>query len=412
MDESWKREQLAFAAKFEQRLNPGLPGSDKGGSYKRKGPPVRFPQPYSRNPNELFVHLTPQGLPKALPAPMNNNAVGHTGNQPNQPVKYTNVRLAQQIGPHAKDTMFEVATVEFYRGQVKLYPTEIDFFNQDHAFSDIFRVESKKRYNNQFYIREILQFLQRGHSLLDPACRCVHTIDNDRAGELGISMPRIKPGTSGPEDRTSLRDGNCQLSTARCERTSSDLAHEIAVGDLYEVRDKTGERLVDVLRKNSKIVMQETPTTDLWAFKATLNASCKQELLQLVRMREPLGLKEPAEKDTYNGVRADIDALLTDGDICMLTNQETKISILFPRRRDLQLAVDDDIKQLWKDCGPKGRESCETLERALKAEGLIPTKQEKPETKIIKKKGRVMRRRKANRPGANAQYMLPLGAGH
>ena len=41
----------------------------------------------------------------------------------------------------------------------------------------------------------------------------------------------------------------------------------------------------------------------LFAFKATFDAvSSKQELLQLVNI-SPLGLKEPAEKDTYNGVR-------------------------------------------------------------------------------------------------------------
>jgi hypothetical protein len=52
------------------------------------------------------------------------------------------------------------------------------------AFEDIFRVDGKKRYINQFYIREILEFLQRGHSLLEPGCRCVHDIGSERAAEL------------------------------------------------------------------------------------------------------------------------------------------------------------------------------------------------------------------------------------
>ena len=338
MDAARKSELLA-AYERQKGLNQGAPSGDKGGLGKRKGPPVRYPQPYSRDPNELFVQQTPTGLHKTLPAPMNNNKDGHIGNQPNAPVKYTNVRLAQQIGPHAKDTSFEVATVDYYGGVVKLYATEIDFFNQDPAFSDIWRIESKKRYNNQFYIREILEFLQRGHSLLDPQCRCIHKIDNDRAGELGIAMPRIKPGSStAAEDRTSIRDGECQLSTARIPRSSKELALELAVGDLYEIRDKSGERLVDLMRRNPKIVTEEDESTDWWAFKATLGASSKQELLQLVR-NEPTGLREPAEKDTYNGVQTDIDALVAQGDIYKLTNPETKASILFARRKDVELAV-------------------------------------------------------------------------
>lgn len=36
-----------------------------------------------------------------------------------------------------------------------------------------------QQYGNMFYIREILEFLQRGHSLLDPSCRCTHKYGED-----------------------------------------------------------------------------------------------------------------------------------------------------------------------------------------------------------------------------------------
>ena len=217
MDKDRKAELLAHLEKQSLRLHKGGPGA-KSSNRKRKGPPVRFPQAYSRDPNALFVQKTTNNLIKALPAPMNSNNNEHPGNPPNKPVKYSNVRLACNIGPFFKDTAFEVATVDYYRGQVKLFSTESDFLEQDAVFADTFRVESKKRYNNQFYLREILEFLQRGHSLLDTSCRCFHKIDTERASEIGISMPRHRPGH--PDDRTSNRDDKCLLSKARCERTS------------------------------------------------------------------------------------------------------------------------------------------------------------------------------------------------
>jgi hypothetical protein len=48
---------------------------------------------------------------------------------------------------------------------------------------------------------------------------------------------------------------------------------------------------------------------ELWAFKATYEASSEQEVLQLVRAH-PLGFNEPKEHDTYNGVQAHINTLV------------------------------------------------------------------------------------------------------
>ena len=218
MDAGRKKELLAHYDKLKE-LNKEQPsgGGDKGAS-KRKGPRVSFPEPYSRDPNALFVQQTPTGQMKLYPAPMNNNAAGHVFSQP---VKYTNIRLARQVGPHDKDKSFEVATVDYKSGLLRLYQTEIDFLSNEPAFSEIVRVESKKRYNNQIYVSEVLKFLKRGHSLLHPNCRCVFTeaeYSSSRASELGISLARQRPGM--PDDRTSLRDGKCTLETARCARTS------------------------------------------------------------------------------------------------------------------------------------------------------------------------------------------------
>lgn len=71
--------------------------------------------------------------------------------------------------------------------------------------------------------------------------------------------------------------------------------------------------------------------------------------------------------------------------------------------------VDDDIKQLWKEAQPKTREAAETLERALKAEGLISTKQDKPVLEKPKKR-KIQRQRASKKPHAHAHLRLPLGA--
>ena len=73
-----------------------------------------------------------------------------------------------------------------------LYKTETDFLNGEASFADKeFRVPSKRRFNIRLYIHELLAFLQRGHSLLEPTCRCKHEIDTVWPGAL--RCPRLFP---------------------------------------------------------------------------------------------------------------------------------------------------------------------------------------------------------------------------
>jgi len=410
MDKERKKELDAFYDKQKQQTNQGAASGRV--AIRRKGPPVRFPQPFTRSPAELFRHEqeTSQGqvLLKALPAPMNNNSLGHIGKQP---VKYHNVVLERDVGPCSKDTKFEVATVDYFRGEVKLYTTERDFYNDEPAFAEPYRVPGKNRYSNLSYVREILAFLQRGHSLLEPECRCTHGIGETRAAELGISLHKFKDNGA-TLDPASLRDGECKLETARCSRTSAELAREIAVGDLYEVVDKTGVRLVDKLVENQKIVWNEKGDQHEWAFKATSTASSKQELLQVVRQR-PLGLKEPSEKDFYNGVKTHVEELVDENEVYRLTNPDIKSDIIYPRLKDLELDVDKDLKDLWLKFGGKEADSTETLLSELRKEELIPTKQKKPEPKVLgKRKGGPGSRRRSNKKAnSNDHLRFTLGGG-
>ena len=219
-------------------------------------------------------------------------------------------------------------------------------------------------------------------------------------------MPRVRKGH--PEDRTSIRDDKCQLSTKRTARTSQELSFEIAMGDIHETKDaKTDEYLVDALKRNPKIIFDDSSGKDLWCFKAE-GASNINELLHLVR-EHPLGYKVPEEKDAYNGVQADVEALAENKDVYRIENKETKVAVMFPRNKDLQLEVDDDIRQLWKDCWQKPKS--QELKDELKEEGIAPTKQEARAKETGKRKGQG-RQRRTSKKSSNDDYLRrPLGLG-
>ena len=123
----------------------------------------------------------------------------------------------------------------------------------------------------------------------------------------------------------------------------------------------------------------------------------------------PLGYKVPEEKDAYNGVQADVEALAENKDVYRIENKETKVAVMFPRNKDLQLEVDDDIRQLWKDCWQKPKS--QELKDELKEEGIAPTKQEARAKETGKRKGQG-RQRRTSKKSSNDDYLRrPLGLG-
>jgi len=274
-----------------------------------------------------------------------------------------------------------------------------------------------KAYSNQFYVREILEYLQRGHSLLHPQCRCIHGFEVTRCTELGISMPRQRGHI---DDKSSIRDGICKLDRKREARTVAELEQEIAVGDLFFIETKA-EKLIQSLVNNAKIVTTQTPQGELtFAFRATFESvTSKQELLQLIN-RSPLGLKEPTEKDTYNGVKKDLKELEDEGEIFVVPfdereseEKELKNLVLFPRHKRCEFPLDEDVKALWRDNGPRGtRVSVTEQEREMEKVGLIPTKQEKPEKRVLGKRkgGPGSRKRRTKKFDKHAHLKLGVAA--
>eukprot|EP00290_Baffinella_frigidus_P005533 CAMPEP_0180140276 /NCGR_PEP_ID=MMETSP0986-20121125/14114_1 /TAXON_ID=697907 /ORGANISM="non described non described, Strain CCMP2293" /LENGTH=409 /DNA_ID=CAMNT_0022082703 /DNA_START=53 /DNA_END=1282 /DNA_ORIENTATION=- len=397
LDSSWKDEQLKFLEKQKERLPDRGPVEAKAAPVKAR-PRIKFPGPYTREASLMFEIQDDSGKSrtvKAMHAPMNNNALGHLGAQP---VKYNKVALRQQMGEHPVGTVFEQAAVNFLTGQVKLFRTLNDSLQGFAVYDDVFRSPGRKRYNNQFYAREILEYLQRGHSLLEPTCRCLHRMEDERARELGVTLPRTNP-----EERTTLRDGECTLSRARSARTAKELGQEIAVGDIHAL-----EGFEEVLREHSKMVVMDGPGGEpLFAFKATFEAvTSKQELLQLVNQSE-LGLKEPTEKDTYNGVKADVARLVEEKEVFSMEAGETKQLVLYPRRANLELEVDEDIVALWRQHAPTfSKTTTQDLDRLLTLASLVPSKQAKPEI-VKRKKGVGVKRRRNAKVNHHGHLLLP-----
>ena len=80
------------------------------------------------------------------------------------------------------------------------------------------------------------------------------------------------------------------------------------------------------------VVEDDHTKGELWAFKATYEASSKQEVLQLVRAH-PLGFNEPKEHDTYNGVQADVNTLVAGARLSAC------LSVCLARSRALSLSL-------------------------------------------------------------------------
>jgi len=401
MNSEWAKEQNDFLEKQKERQRHAAGATVQKSLQPKAGRAVpKFTDSYTRDPNALF--RSDDGSKMQFPPPMNHNTQGLGGKQP---VKYTKIVLAIKMGQFPKDTPFEVATVDFRTGQVQLFHTENEWRQGMSAFDDVVRVPGKK-FNNSYYKVQILAFLERGHSLLEPHCRCTHNYGEERARELGISMNKSRNGV---EDKMSIRGGECTIPKTRVPRTAQELAQEIAVGDLWSIVDQRGERLVDTLANNPKIAVLEPDAKQhfRFAYRATFDkVQNKQELLMHIDSVD-LCLKEPTDRDMYNGVKSDLEALAEEGLIYSLYNAEARAAVIFPRRKQLEFPVDDDIKALWRENPPPklSRVSHDEFERLLRAEGLVPTKQAAP-TKDSGKKDQKKRRKRQRKSNPHAHLTL------
>ena len=309
-----------------------------------------------------------KGSVSMFPPPMNRNGVQHSGVQP---VQYNDVTLACQVAGVQQGTHLSRALVHWRTGHVELY------YGTERLFDGVFRTLVERRYCDMFYLREVVEFLCRGHSLLDSECRCLHKRDAQRAAELGISRNKYHH-YGGDYDPDSWRDGQCALPSTRIARTAQEIAQEVALTDI--------ESLLPRIQSSPHVVTLQGEKECLYAFKATFDTvNCKEELLHLV-FAHPLGIREPLARETYNTAPADMQALADEQRIYRFYNAEIKAHMCFPRAPQYEMNVDEDIKRLWHDVGGDGSSS---VEQALLQAGLTPMRHhQEPHHHDIKKRKR------------------------
>lgn len=141
----------------------------------------------------------------------------------------TQIALKKDIGTFKAGDTFEVAQVDFFTGLTKLFRTENDFLmGTSPAYEGVYfskvrlpplpsttgalhiiwpccpppppplfgidqplACQGTIQYANLYYVREILEFLQRGHSLLEPNCGCIHKCGDDVSPLLPPSPPPL-----------------------------------------------------------------------------------------------------------------------------------------------------------------------------------------------------------------------------
>ena len=118
-----------------------------------------------------------------------------------EPVEYGNydpvpgspgeeVILMTKIGEFEKGHKFAHARVNYRTGMVQLFEFADNVRQSEACFNGEFRVPAKTTYHNKQYARDVVDFLRRGHSLLNPQCRCKH--DNSREVHA-LWLPRRVP---------------------------------------------------------------------------------------------------------------------------------------------------------------------------------------------------------------------------
>ena len=105
-----------------------------------------------------------------------------------QPVSYRNVVLRGRMGPFGANERVYAAQVDWHTGTAALFGSRQDVMNNVPSFRSLGGLPAAVPAHADVYVAETFAFLLRGHSLLDPQCRCGLTPFSGaaRALELGL----------------------------------------------------------------------------------------------------------------------------------------------------------------------------------------------------------------------------------
>jgi len=258
---------------------------------------------YSRDPARLFADQTLAGSSRQL-----------------QPVTYRNVTL--------NAVCYHETRVNWHTGELFCYADADDAMNGVPLLQSVFCLATEPRSQDE-YVRETFEFMQRGHSMLEPQCNCRVA----RHVELGVT-------------RTS---GNCMLPKNRERRSFGEIARELCIQELEM-------SLLDALVRLAGMVVTDdhflhSPLCCVPPFIVDVD-----DVANAAKMLAPFPYQ--LHGDAFN--------------------------VLLKKRQDLLLVsslvfsktgappVSSDLREMWHQAMQK--DNIGSLEHSLKAVGQIPTK--------------------------------------
>ncbi|CAK9324144.1 unnamed protein product [Citrullus colocynthis] len=106
----------------------------------------------------------------------------------------------------------------------------------------------------------------------------------------------------------------------------------------------SNKAVYDSLRNNPKVHYDGRR----FSYKSKHDLKDKSQLLYLIR-KFPEGIAVIDLKDAYPSVMEDLQALKASGQVWLLSNFDSQEDIAYPNDPRIQIKVDDDLKQLFRD---------------------------------------------------------------
>ena len=261
-----------------------------------------MPSAYSRDPRRLF----------------NNALVSSCAREP-QPVTYRNATL--------RDVCYHEMRINWHTGEIVCFADADDTMNNVPILQTSFFMQAEPRSQDE-YVRETFEFLQRGHSMLEPQCKCRIA----RFAELGVTYTT----------------GECLLPRTRERRSFSEIARELCVKEL-------DEPMLKVLVELAGLVVTDDHFLHSPLCCIAPHITRVEDIVHAAKMLSPFPYQLTSDK--FNVLLQKRTDLLLVSSLVFLRHDDSRVS--------------DDIKAIWHSALEKDNSG--SLERSLKAVGLQPT---------------------------------------
>ena len=252
--------------------------------------------------------------------------------------EYRDAELAVSLGNLPQGTKVHMVRVDWHRCRASAYLCASDAMNGIEAsseeLSDHFPPTAQSRivatravagaayYEATEFVRETFQFLQRGHSLFHPQCKCP-TVPRE---ELGL--------------RNSVWD-TCTVGGYGAARSMPEI--ELELGVRHSLVYAAGEVMpfFEALTRLARLEVNDACelSSPLCCIPAAL--SCSEDILAAAKALFPRPVL--CKQDTWS---RDIEHLQTEG-LVRVVPCDSGVAVFWIPRDKLTLSVDQDIRALW-----------------------------------------------------------------